>query len=62
MLPAGTPFWAVGGTNAETLAEWLGAGAAGIGVGGALYRAGDTAELVAGRARALVEAWRAMPS
>lgn len=62
VLPAGTPFWAVGGTNAETLAEWLRAGAAGIGVGGALYRAGDTAELVAGRARALVEAWRAMPS
>jgi len=60
VLPAGTPVWAVGGTNAETIGDWLAAGAAGIGVGGALYRPGDAAELVGQRARGLVEAWRAV--
>ncbi|MBX9813277.1 MAG: 2-dehydro-3-deoxy-6-phosphogalactonate aldolase [Proteobacteria bacterium SG_bin5] len=60
VLPPDTPLWAVGGANAETFAEWRAAGAAGIGVGGALYRAGDDADTVGARARALVAAWRAI--
>jgi 2-dehydro-3-deoxyphosphogalactonate aldolase len=60
VLPKGTGVWAVGGTNADTIAEWLNAGAEGIGVGGALFRPGDDAALVAERAHALVMAWRAI--
>ncbi|CAD7336896.1 2-dehydro-3-deoxy-6-phosphogalactonate aldolase [Sphingomonadales bacterium 56] len=60
VLPRHVGLWAVGGTGADTIGQWLGAGCEGIGVGGALYRAGDTAATVAGRAKALVEAWRAL--
>lgn len=59
VLPAGTKTWAVGGTGAGNIGEWLAAGAEGIGVGGALYKAGDSAETVAERATALVAAWQA---
>jgi 2-dehydro-3-deoxyphosphogalactonate aldolase len=59
VLPAGVKAWAVGGTGAGNIAEWLAAGAEGIGVGGALYKAGDDAATVAERAKALVEAWKA---
>jgi 2-dehydro-3-deoxyphosphogalactonate aldolase len=59
VLPAGTRTWAVGGTGAANIGEWLAAGAEGIGVGGSLYKAGDTAEAVGARATALVEAWKA---
>jgi 2-dehydro-3-deoxyphosphogalactonate aldolase len=58
ILPRETGVWAVGGTNAETFAEWLNAGAEGIGVGGALFRPGDDAALVGERAVALVDAWK----
>ena len=43
VLPAGTGTWAVGGTGVANFGEWLAAGAEGIGVGGALYTAGDDA-------------------
>jgi len=59
VLPAGVKAWAVGGTGAANIGEWLAAGAEGIGVGGALYKAGDDAATVGARAKALVEAWRA---
>jgi len=58
VLPAGVRAWAVGGTGAANIGEWLAAGAEGIGVGGALYKAGDDAATVSARAKALVEAWR----
>ncbi len=57
VLPRTAGVWAVGGTGAHDLATWLDAGAAGIGVGGALYRAGDEAQLVRTRAQALHGAW-----
>jgi 2-dehydro-3-deoxyphosphogalactonate aldolase len=59
VLPPATEIWAVGGTGAGNLAHWLEAGAAGIGVGSALYRRGDDAELVGTHARELVAAWEA---
>ena len=59
ILPRTAKLWAVGGTGAENIAQWLANGAEGIGVGGALYRPGDEAALVGERARALVEGWRA---
>lgn len=58
VLPKHVGVWAVGGTDADTIGEWLAAGCEGIGVGGALYRPGDSAELVGERARHLIAAWR----
>lgn len=60
VLPVGVKAWAVGGTGAGNIGEWLAAGCEGIGVGGALYKAGDDATTVGARAKALVEAWRAI--
>ena len=59
VLPREVRVWAVGGTNAGNIAAWLAGGAEGIGVGGALYRPGDTGATVAAKAVSLVEAWRA---
>lgn len=59
VLPGDVGIWAVGGARADNLGAWIAAGAAGIGVGGGLYRPGDTAETVEERARALVAAWDA---
>jgi 2-dehydro-3-deoxyphosphogalactonate aldolase len=59
VLPGNVEVWAVGGTGAHDLAEWLEAGARGIGVGGSLYKPGDSAQIVGQRAGALIEAWRA---
>ena len=57
VLPRHSRIWAVGGTGAHDLALWLAAGAAGIGVGGALYKMGDTPQQVRERAIALRAAW-----
>jgi 2-dehydro-3-deoxyphosphogalactonate aldolase len=58
VLPKHVAVWGVGGTGADNIGEWLKAGAEGIGVGGGLYRPGDDAASVSGKAHALVEAWR----
>ena len=60
VLPRNVGLWAVGGTDAKTIGQWLEAGCEGIGVGGALYRPGDSPDLVGQRAAALVAAWRAI--
>ncbi|MFK4794330.1 2-dehydro-3-deoxy-6-phosphogalactonate aldolase [Sphingobium sp. ZW T5_29] len=59
VLPRNVGVWAVGGTDAATIGEWLNAGCEGIGVGGALYRPGDSAAQVGEKARELVTAWKA---
>jgi 2-dehydro-3-deoxyphosphogalactonate aldolase len=56
VLPKGTPVLPVGGMAAETIAPWRQAGAAGFGIGSALYKPGDGPELVGARARALRQA------
>ena len=56
VLPKGTPLLPVGGMDAGTMAPWRAAGAAGFGIGSAIYRPGDTAEVVAGKARVLLAA------
>jgi len=57
VLPAQVTLWAVGGVGAEDLAAWWAAGARAFGLGGELYRAGqsvaETAEK-AGRVMAAV--------
>ncbi len=60
VLPRDVETWAVGGAGAANLHEWIAVGAAGIGVGGSLYRAGDSAATVGARAAELVAAWRAL--
>ena len=54
---------AVGGVTPDKLAVYLDAGAAGFGLGSALYRPGDDPEAVGKAAAAFVEAYRsARPS
>jgi 2-dehydro-3-deoxyphosphogalactonate aldolase len=56
VLPKEVPVLPVGGVSADTIAAWRAAGAAGFGVGSALYRPGDDAATVGRRARDLVAA------
>ena len=56
VLPKGTPVLPVGGIEAANMGPWRAAGAAGFGIGSAIYKPGDTAEVVAGKARRLVGA------
>ena len=58
VLPAGTPLLPVGGIDAGNLAAWQAAGAAGFGIGSAIYKPGDSAEIVAGKAARLMQAWQ----
>jgi 2-dehydro-3-deoxyphosphogalactonate aldolase len=56
VLPAGTAVLPVGGIDASNMAEWRAAGAAGFGIGSAIYRAGDSPATVGAKARALATA------
>jgi 2-dehydro-3-deoxyphosphogalactonate aldolase len=53
VLPSGTLVLPVGGMAATNIGAWRAAGAAGFGIGSALYRPGDAASVVGERARAL---------
>ena len=57
VLPRDCPVYAVGGVGAPDIAEWLAAGATGFGIGGSLYKPGTTADDIAVKARAFVEAY-----
>ena len=59
VLPGGTQLFPVGGITPERIAPYRKAGAAGFGIGGALYRPGLSPAEVWQRATAFVEAWRA---
>lgn len=56
VLPRSIEVWPVGGVNAENAASSLSAGASGLGVGSALYRPGDDADIVALNATRLIRA------
>lgn len=56
VLPEEADIYAVGGVSSGNIADWAKAGAAGFGIGGALYRPGDDARTVAARAREMVAA------
>jgi 2-dehydro-3-deoxyphosphogalactonate aldolase len=56
VLPAGTAVLPVGGIDAGNMGAWLAAGAAGFGIGSSIYKPGDTAEIVAGKAARLLAA------
>lgn len=59
VFPAETAFLPVGGITPERLPPFIAAGAAGFGLGSALYRPGATPATVGANARRFVEAWRA---
>ncbi len=56
VLPAGTAVLPVGGIDASNMAAWHAAGAAGFGIGSAIYKPGDTAAVVADKAKRLTAA------
>lgn len=56
VLANGVLMLPVGGVDAANLAAWRAAGAAGFGIGSALYRAGDTPQAVAAKAEKLLAA------
>ena len=58
VLPKAVPCLPVGGITPGTMAPFVAAGAAGFGLGSALYKPNDSAETVAANARAFVDAWR----
>jgi 2-dehydro-3-deoxyphosphogalactonate aldolase len=58
VLPSGTMVLPVGGIDASNMHTWRAAGAAGFGIGSAIFKPGDTAEVVGAKARTLVSTSR----
>jgi 2-dehydro-3-deoxyphosphogalactonate aldolase len=56
VLPKGTAILPVGGIEAGNIPAWRAAGAAGFGIGSAIYKPGDTPAAVAAKARVLTAA------
>ena len=62
VLPPETLSIAVGGVNIDNFDAWRGAGIDGFGIGSALYKAGDSPDRVAQKAKAIVAAYdKVMP-
>ena len=58
VLPKDIPILAVGGVKPDTMQPWLDAGAQGFGLGGGLYKAGQSAAATLEKARAYVAGLR----
>lgn len=58
VLPPGVRVLPVGGIAPDNMGPWTAAGAAGFGLGSALYKPGATAAQVGAAARAFVDGWR----
>ena len=58
VLPPQVPVFPVGGVDAEAMGPWRLAGAAGFGIGSAVYRPGQTPAEVRAQATAFVTAWQ----
>lgn len=56
VLPTRTLVLPVGGVGPENMGAWREAGAAGFGIGSAIYRPGDSAEWVHAKAKGLIAA------
>lgn len=59
VLPANIPVMPVGGITVEKMVDYRKAGAAGFGIGSAIYRRGDDAKSVLEKATAFVKAFHA---
>ncbi|MBN8924415.1 MAG: 2-dehydro-3-deoxy-6-phosphogalactonate aldolase [Rhodanobacter sp. 68-29] len=57
VLPREAPVLPVGGIAPDTMAPWVAAGAAGFGIGSALYAPGRSLDDTSQRARAFAQAW-----
>jgi len=57
VLPRGTKLVPVGGVTPATVTDWRDTGAAGVGIGSALYSPGVTPRQVLARAESIVFAW-----
>ena len=57
VLPAGCPVFPVGGITTGNMGDYHAAGAAGFGIGSAIYKSGVTANAVRERAETFVQAW-----
>ncbi|AVX03693.1 2-dehydro-3-deoxy-6-phosphogalactonate aldolase [Maritalea myrionectae] len=57
VLPPSIPVYAVGGVDADNFDVWVQAGVDGAGIGGGLYKPGESANVVHTRAVALVDAY-----
>jgi 2-dehydro-3-deoxyphosphogalactonate aldolase len=62
VFPAGTAFLPVGGIKPDNMGGFVAAGAAGFGLGSALYRPGDDVATVGANAAAFVAAWQSLTS
>jgi len=62
VLPKGTPTYAVGGAGPDNFIDWIRAGAAGFGIGTALYKPGFTVGEIKNRAETIVAAYDAAVS
>ena len=60
VLPKTVPVFPVGGVTPDNMKNFLDAGAAGFGIGSAVFKPGDTPEIVYKKARAFVEGWEAI--
>jgi 2-dehydro-3-deoxyphosphogalactonate aldolase len=58
VLPRDVPIITVGGIDERSFDAWLAAGAAGFGIGSALYKPGVTADALRARAQTLVAAFK----
>src|SRR5471030_3126643 len=58
VLPADVPVFAVGGVTPENLSMYMRAGCVGAGLGGDLYRAGQTPETTMKQADAFIKAYK----
>ena len=54
VLPTNTMVLPVGGIGPDNMKAWRDAGAAGFGIGSSIYKPGDTPDIVAAKARALL--------
>ncbi|MFD2264078.1 2-dehydro-3-deoxy-6-phosphogalactonate aldolase [Lacibacterium aquatile] len=57
VIPKHIPVFPVGGITPDRMKDYRAAGAAGFGLGGALYQPGQFAEMVAMKAHAFATAW-----
>ncbi|OOG36905.1 2-dehydro-3-deoxy-6-phosphogalactonate aldolase [Rhodanobacter sp. C06] len=60
VLPREVPVLPVGGITPDNMAPWVAAGAAGFGIGSALYTPGRSLDDTTSRARAFAQAWQAL--
>jgi 2-dehydro-3-deoxyphosphogalactonate aldolase len=59
VLPIGTKTYAVGGSGPNNFVDWFAVGVTGFGIGTAIYKPGDGADMVAKKAAAIVVAYDA---